>query len=86
MESGNFNVMERLGLRFPGSEFEPSNSRFHDFCWIWEFAISTSWNFEGAWITIPKSQDINVPSPPLHCRLTLERAGNAGKTLVALRK
>jgi hypothetical protein len=81
MESGNFNVMERLGLRFPGSEFEPSNSRFHDFCWIWEFAISTSWNFdirlfEGAWITIPKSQDINVPSPPLHCRLTLERAGN----------
>jgi hypothetical protein len=37
METGNFNVMERLGLQFPVSEFEPQIPDSTTFDGNWEF-------------------------------------------------
>ena len=49
-------------ITIPSFRVSASNSRFHDFCR--NLGISTSWNFEGARITIPKFQDFNSKSAP----------------------
>jgi hypothetical protein len=67
METGNFNVMERLGLQFPVSEFEPRIPDSTTFVGNWEFqrhGISRGLGLQF------RNSGISIPSPPLHCRLT----------------
>ena len=67
MESGNFNVMERLELQFPVSEFEPQIPDSTTFVGIWEFqrhGISRGLGLQF------RNSRISIPSPPLHSHLT----------------
>ena len=73
METGNFNVMERLGLQFPVSEFEPQIPDSTTFVGNWEFqrhGISRELGLQF------RNSGISIPSPPLHCRLTVPARGS----------
>jgi len=59
--------MERLGLQFPVSEFEPQIPDSTTFVGIWEFqrhGISRGLGLQF------RNSGISIPSPPLHSRLT----------------
>ena len=62
--------MERLGLQFPVSEFEPQIPDSTTFDGIWEFqrhGISRGLGLQF------RNSRISIPSPPLHCRLTSDQ-------------
>lgn len=71
---GNFGILRRggqkvrLGLQFPVSEFEPQIPDSTTFVGNWEFqrhGISRGLGLQF------RNSRISIPSPPLHCRLTI---------------